>query len=105
MTLNTKPMLKITTAFILFIISMGSGAASIEAKNCPVTDGKAMNEGALKLKLAEQGYRVIDVTFDESSHCFHLYGFNPQRLRVLARFNPYSGEFVYEETTKKLDIK
>tara|TARA_R110001583_G_scaffold169301_1_gene322181 strand:+ start:27532 stop:27828 length:297 start_codon:yes stop_codon:yes gene_type:complete len=98
-------MLKIVAVSSLLAISVNSGAATLEAKNCPVTDGKVMKKTALKLRLSEQGYRIINVALDESTHCFHLYGFNPKKLRIKARFNPYSGELVYEERVKKREIK
>lgn len=100
-----EPIMNALMIICFSFVSLSASAATLEPKSCATTTGKRLEEIAFKLKLAEQGYRIISVTYDESTRCYHLYGFSPTRIRIAARFDPYSGHLVYEERVKKLEIK
>lgn len=84
----------------LLVGSMNSTANETNAQTCPVTHAKLLKETTLKLALLSKGYRIIEMTFDDPSNCWRVYGYNSNKVKVSAIIDPYSGRLIHEENAK-----
>lgn len=97
----------IGAGFLLLIAFKGvSYAEGKKNITCPSDKADVLKETAVKLKLLEQGYRIIKTDFDKSTNCFHIVGYNYGKHKVRIVVNPYTAEIVdQEEIEQKADRK